>query len=744
MLLHNEILNPEFNNIDFIRNYKKFLVQDNIVKIFFQDGKMELSFFKYDIVKVFIGDIYEKSKDTLAIYSLPKSCLIDVCESEARITVKGENICTIINKENLKISFISKNGNVLCEDFKPCGRNGKNIFIAKSNDCTAYYGFGEKGGSLNKKGQYIENFNTDNSFHDDDTPLLYKTIPFYIGVKQNDFYGIYFDNSFRSYFDMGKSFKDFIYFGAAGGKLQYYFMPGKDIKDVVKKYALLTGTMDMPAAWSLGYQQCRYSYNSQNEVETLAETFRNKQIPCDTIYLDIDYMDRYKVMTFNTESFPEPSSMIKKLKENGFNVVTILDPGVKVEENYEVYENGIKGDHFVKKADGSLFQGEVWPGLSAFPDFANENTRKWWKNELKNFLSLGISGIWNDMNEAAVFDNEYKTLPETCLHNGDDGVMDHSEFHNMYGMQMSRCSKEAQEESRKNTRSFSMTRATFAGGQRYSSIWTGDNHSTWQHMRMSIPMNCNLGISGFAYVGNDVGGFADDCSEELFIRWIELGTFLPIFRNHSSIGTRRQEPWCFGARAEAVLKKFIELRYNLMPYLYNQYYKAHKEGIPIMRPMIMEYPEDANVIDMYSQFMFGDDILVAPVLYEGEREKLVYLPNGKWYDHFTHKEYKGARFYNLNVPLENTVVFVKEGSIIPIYEEKYNYVGEKELEITLEVFKGIGSLEFYEDDGISFDYKRGGYNLYRIESKNDTEQKVDINAVHKGLESTRKFNIKYI
>lgn len=436
--------------------------------------------------------------------------------------------------------------------------------------------------------------------------------------------------------------------------------------------------------------------------------------------------------------------MIKKLKENGFNIITILDPGVKIEENYEIYEDGLKGDHFVKKADGTLFQGEVWPGLSVFPDFANKDARKWWKEELKKFLSLGISGIWNDMNEAAVFDNEYRTLPETCLHNGDDGIMEHGEFHNMYGMEMSRCSKEAQEELRENTRSFSMTRATFAGGQRYSSIWTGDNHSTWQHMRMSIPMNCNLGISGFSYVGNDVGGFGGDCSEELFIRWMELGAFLPIFRNHSAIGTRRQEPWCFGARAEAISKKSIELRYRLMPYLYNQYYKAHKEGIPVMRPMIMEYPEDANVIDMYSQFMFGDDILVAPVLYEGAREKLVYLPYGKWYDYFTHKEYKGGRYYNLNVPLENTAVFVKEGSIIPVYEEEYNYVGEKKLEITLEIFKGRRCMEFYEDDGMSFDYKKGGYNLYRIESRNDDRQQVNVNIIHKGLEYNREFNIIYI
>jgi alpha-glucosidase len=348
------------------------------------------------------------------------------------------------------------------------------------------------------------------------------------------------------------------------------------------------------------------------------------------------------------------------------------------------------------------------------------------------------------MNEAAVFDNESRTLPLDCIHNADGGIMEHAEFHNMYGMEMSRCSKEAQEELRPAERSFSMTRATFAGGQRYSSVWTGDNHSTWEDLRMSIPMNCNLGLSGFAFVGNDVGGFAKDCTEELFIRWNQLGTFLPIFRNHAAVDTRRQEPWSFGPRAEAAVKKAIELRYKLMPYIYNQYYKASKEGLPVFRPMIMEFPNDPNVVDMYSQFMFGDNMLAAPVLYEGEREKLVYLPEGVWYNYFTHEKFEGGKHYSIEIELDEIAVFVKEGSIIPVHDEYYNYVGEKELDITLEVFKGTGKLEFYEDDGISFKYKDGKYNLYCIEAVNTEEKDVTIKMLHGGLGKKRDFKIRYI
>ncbi|MCY6484874.1 glycoside hydrolase family 31 protein [Clostridium aestuarii] len=747
MLIHKKSFNAKFENIDFIKNYKGLEKEANLIRIYFEDGKIEVTYFENDIVKIFIGETFEESKGTAAVTKSLDEKEVECSEDEKIIRIIGDKIDTIVNKENLKISFIDKKNNVICQDYRSAGRRDNNIFVSKANDCIAYYGFGEKGGSLNKKGCYLENYNTDNSETSDDAVFFYKTIPFYIGTRENSVYGIYFDNSFRSYFDMGKSNKERMFFGAVDGQLQYYFVPGEDIKEVVKNYTMLTGTMDMPPMWSLGYQQCRYSYYSQQEVEELADTFRKKEIPCDTIYLDIDYMDKYKVMTFNPEKFSNPKKMIEKLDDNGFNIVTIVDPGVKVDADYDVYENGLKGNHYVKKADGEVFEGEVWPGISAFPDFSNVQAREWWKRELKKFISTGIRGLWNDMNEPALFDNDYKTIPDTCIHDSDYGVMEHAQFHNLYGMFMNKCAKEAQEELRENTRSFSMTRATFAGGQRYSSIWTGDNHSKWEDMRMSIEMNCNLGLSGFAFVGNDVGGFIGDCTEELFIRWMELGTFLPIFRNHSADFTRRQEPWSFGTRAEAIAKKAIKLRYRLMPYIYNQYYKAHKEGQPILRPMIMEYPKDINVVDMYSQFMFGDDMLIAPVLYEGNREKLVYLPKGKWYDYFTHKEFEGGRFYSIKVSLEQIAVFVKEGSIIPVYEDNYNYIGEKEQPVTLEIFKGKGKIHFYEDDGISFDYKRDMYNLYEITAVNDDEDsknEIAIELIHKGLNKKEDFKIKYI
>ncbi|MDU7111082.1 MAG: glycoside hydrolase family 31 protein, partial [Clostridium perfringens] len=556
-----------------------------------------------------------------------------------------------------------------------------------------------------------------------DSITYYKTIPFYVALKEEATYGIFFDNSFRSYFDIGKEMGDRIFFGAIGGQIQYYFIPGENIKEVVKNYTALTGRMEMPPLWSLGYQQCRFSYFSQEEVRELVKTFEEKDIPLDVVYLDIDYMDGFRVMTFKTPNFDDAAGLISDLKEKGIKTITIIDPGVKVDEEYDVFKRGKEGNHFTKKLDGEMFIGAVWPGNSAFPDFSNNDCREWWKSELKKFISEhGMDGIWNDMNEPCVFNNDHKTMLETCLHNSDNGVIEHKEFHNRYGFEMSRCSKEAQEELHPNERGFSMTRATYAGGQRYSSVWTGDNMSLWSQMRMSISMNANLGISGFSFVGNDVSGFGLDSSEELFIRWMEMGPFIPIFRNHSNMYTRRQEPWAFGPRAEKIAKKSIELRYELLPYIYDLYYISHKEGLPILRPMIMEYEKDMNLLNMREQFMLGENMIVAPVLYEGERSKTVYLPKGSWFNYFTMEKLQGGKWYKLPCELDEILVFVKEGAIIPTYNKKFRNVKERPNNILLKVFGENAKGFHYNDDGHSMEYLEGKYTYMDIKVVDGKEE----------------------
>lgn len=716
-LNYRENLNMKFKAYNGgLRVFKNYEINHNNIDIYFSNMKITLTIFENDIVKVFIGDKYEESISTNGVVdNLGKGEFI-VEEDSNFVIVKGTKVLTFVDKNTTEISFRDLEGNIINEDFQPSFKDEKgNVYISKVNDCLAYYGLGEKGGDLNKKGCYTENFNTDDPETDDDSITYYKTIPFYVALKEEATYGIFFDNSFRSYFDMGKEMGDRIFFGAIGGQIQYYFIPGENIKEVVKNYTALTGRMEMPPLWSLGYQQCRFSYFSQEEVRELVKTFEEKDIPLDVVYLDIDYMDGFRVMTFKTPNFDDAAGLISDLKEKGIRTITIIDPGVNVDEEYDVFKRGKEGNHFTKKLDGEMFIGAVWPGDSAFPDFSNKDCREWWKSELKKFISEhGMDGIWNDMNEPCVFNNDHKTMLETCLHNSDNGVIEHKEFHNRYGFEMSRCSKEAQEELHPNERGFSMTRATYAGGQRYSSVWTGDNMSLWSQMRMSISMNANLGISGFSFVGNDVSGFGLDSSEELFIRWMEMGPFIPIFRNHSNMYTRRQEPWAFGPRAEKIAKKSIELRYELLPYIYDLYYISHKEGLPIFRPMIMEYEKDMNLLNMREQFMLGENMIVAPVLYEGERSKTVYLPKGSWFNYFTMEKLQGGKWYKLPCELDEILVFVKEGAIIPTYNKKFRNVKERPNNILLKVFGENAKGFHYNDDGHSMEYLEGKYTYMDI------------------------------
>lgn len=734
-LKYRENLNQKFKAFkDGSRIYRNHELNNNEVIIDFQSVKLKITYFNDSIVKVFLYEEAEVESITNAVILKPCCDELLVVDEEDKLVIKGEKVITVVSKKTTEVSFRDISNNIICEDFQPTFKDDEgNIYISKVNDAKAYYGLGEKGGSLNKKGTYTENYNTDDPDTDDDYLQYYKTIPFYVALNETKPYGIFFDNSFRSYFDMGKAYEDRIFFGAVGGQALYYFILGDSMKEVISNYSELTGKMDMPPLWSLGYQQNRFSYFTQEEMRDVVNNFEKKGIPLDVIYFDIDYMDGFRVMTFKEPHFDKVNELIEELKAKGVKVITILDPGVKVDENYEIYKRGLEGNHFTTKLDGEVFVGAVWPGDSAFPDFSNEDARKWWKTELKGFIEKhNIDGIWNDMNEPCVFNRDSKTIDESCIHNGDFGVIEHKEFHNRYGFEMSRCSHEAQRELHENKREFSMTRATYAGGQRYSSIWTGDNSSKWDQMRMSISMNANLGISGFSFVGNDVGGFGLDCTEELFIRWMELGVFLPIFRNHSNMYTRRQEPWSFGPRAEKISKECIELRYELMPYIYNCFYKSYKEGIPVFRPLVMEFENDENIHNIREEFIFGDSILVAPVLYEGEREKIVYLPEGNWYNYKTNEKFEGKKRYKFRCELDEILFFVKESSIIPTYNEKYSNMENRPSKVLHKIYGENAKTTYYYDDGKTMEYKENKFNLYDILFK---DEEVNITEISVNIES---------
>ena len=595
------------------------------------------------------------------------------------------------------------------EDFK--------VYVSKVMENDMYfYGLGERTGSLNKKGYHYRNWNTDDPTpHGETYAQLYKSIPFLIAIKNNEASGIFFDNHFESHFDMGKENSNYYYFGAKDGNLDYYFIYGPEVSEVVNEYTNLTGKTPLPQLWTLGYQQCRWSYAPEQRALEIAKTFREKNIPCDTIYLDIDYMDDFRVFTWDNKKFKNPKAFTDELKSMGFKVVTIIDPGVKVDKGYKIYDEGLKNGYFATDKDGMVYKNTVWPGDSVFPDFMNSQVRKWWGNNQKIMFNLGIAGIWNDMNEPASFNGP---LPEDIVFNNDGTLVTHKEIHNVYGHMMDKATYEGIKEAT-NKRPFVVTRACYAGTQKYSTVWTGDNQSTWEHLRMSLPMLMNIGLSGMAFCGTDVGGFGFDCTGELLSRWVQVGTFTPLFRNHSTIGSREQEPWAFDEITEEINKKYIKLRYKFIPYLYDMMHKCEKSGAPIIRPLLYNYQNDKKTYEINDEFMFGDNVLVSPVVEQGARQKLVYLPKGNsWIDYWTGEEFEGGQYIIKDAPLDICPIYIKTMSIISNGED-VNYIGEKDTEcLNLSIYlcdkKGEGKYIAYNDDGESFDYKNGRFNEYEF------------------------------
>ena len=668
-------------------------------------------------------------------------------DSNVEFTVESKEDVLIITTKNLeikiydefKVDIYNSNGEILCRDYRgerePFRRLGANINLAEEEghkleghqefnvyvskvmeENTYFYGLGERTGSLNKKGYHYRNWNTDDpSPHGETFAELYKSIPFLITIKDENAFGIFFDNHFESHFDMGKENSNYYYFGAVEGNLDYYFMYGPTVKEVVNEYTDLTGKTPLPQLWTLGYQQCRWSYAPEARAMEIASAFREKDIPCDTIYLDIDYMDGFRVFTWDNKKFENPKEFINKLKEMGFKLVTIIDPGVKVDKGYKIYDEGIRNGYFATDKDGIVYKNRVWPGDSVYPDFMNEKTRNWWSDNQKIMMDVGVSGIWNDMNEPASFNGP---LPDDVMFNDDGREVMHKEIHNVYGHMMAKATYEGIKK-HTNKRPFIVTRACYSGSQKYSTIWTGDNQSTWEHLRMSLPMLMNLGLSGMAFCGTDVGGFGHDCTGELLSRWVQVGAFTPLFRNHSTIGSREQEPWAFDEETEDINRKYIKLRYKLIPYLYDLMHKGELTGEPIIRPLLFNYQKDKNTYEINDEFMFGDNILVAPVVEQGARHRLVYLPEGdNWIDYWTKKEYKGGQYIIKEAALDICPIYIKVLSIIPIGKEQ-NYIGEKENDtLALDIYLGENDGDIiythYLDDGESFDYKNGILNKYDI------------------------------
>lgn len=583
------------------------------------------------------------------------------------------------------------------------------------------YGFGEKPLPMDRTSFEVVQWNSDTPAYRTGTDPTYQSTPFYIGLRRGKAYGLFFDNTHRSYFNVGKRNPERITFGAPGGFLDSYVFcggPTRDPRQVVRRYTELTGRSQLPPLWALGYQQSRWGYYPEKRVRDLAARFRATRTPCDAIYLDIDYMNGYRVFTWDASRFPDPKALVTDLKRDGFHTVVIIDPGIKVDDAYGVYRSGQAAGVFVRRQDGSEFRGPVWPGTCAFPDFTSSAARKWWGAQFAGLVGVGIAGFWTDMNEPSVFlppdfgepwtlQHPAKTFPPDTRHDGDGQPDSHARYHNVYGQQMTRATHDGVLALAPERRPFVLTRATYAGGQRYAASWTGDNIATWEHLELTIPMLLTMGLNGQSMVGADVGGFVDAPTPELYARWLQAACLTPIMRSHTVTGTPDQEPFSYGDGYADLNRATIELRYELMPYLYTQFEQAERTGEPVMRPLWLDTPSDPRVLLVDDQFLVGRDLLVAPVLRPGIVARRVVFPTGNdWVDWYTGNVHKGGTEADVPAPANRLPLFVRAGALVPTRAPAPHTGAQLAGPVTLRVFpggEGLGNL--FEDPGDGFGYR---------------------------------------
>lgn len=587
---------------------------------------------------------------------------------------------------------------------------------------TSLYGGGEVTGPLLRNGQSIKLWNTDSGAYSvDNGKRLYQSHPWVMGVRPDGTsFGILFDTPYKAKLT---TTDERINFETEGELFRIFVIDRESPQAVIKGLAELIGTMPMVPRWALGYQQCRFSYTPASRVIEVADTFRIKRIPCDVMWMDIDYMDGYRIFTFNPQTFPDPAALNRDLHIRGFHSAWMIDPGAKVDSTYFVYKSGTANDVWVKTAQGKEFHGDAWPGACAFPDFTQPKTVRWWADLYKDFLDKGVDGVWNDVNEPQISNTPTGTMPEDNKHLGGDKIPagPHLKYHNVYGYLMVKASREGIMKARPQNRPFILTRSNFLGGQRFAATWTGDNASWESHMTMSVPMILTLGLSGQPFSGADVGGFLFNPDADLFGRWMALGAFYPFSRGHACAGTINKEPWAFGQKVEDVSRMALERRYVLLPYYYTLLHEASETGMPIMRPVFFADPKDTLLRAEEQAFLIGENLLVVP-----EWAQNPALPKGIW--------------RNLSlIPGDDKDSYqaklkIRAGAIIPTGKIIQN-TNEKSLDpLTLLVCldeKGEAHGTLYWDEGDNWSFKDGNYSFQHFTAIRTADNKVQVKITQK-------------
>jgi alpha-glucosidase len=719
----------------------------NGIEIHCGPAVLQITALRDDVLRLRVGPSGQFPEDaSWAVLPASRTAAANVTPETSNTSVgfKTAKLRIAIHRDPLELRVTDLDVHVIAEQFpdRPIEYHGNSFRVyMRSPFDEHYFGLGDKPGPLDRRNEAFTDWNTDAFGWQESTDPIYKSIPWFIALHKGIATGIFLDNTWRTSFDFNKEYRDAYSFGSENGPLDCYILYGPEPKTVVQSWAWLTGNTPMPPVWAFGYQQSRYSYYPESEVRRIAARLRSERIPADVLWLDIDYQLKNRPFTVDPEQFPTFDQMIKDLRAQHLHTVVITDLHIADLPNagYKPYDEGIAGDHFVKNPDGSNYVGVVWPGKAVFPDFTQKKSRDWWGTLYADFVSKGIAGFWNDMNEPAIFEVPSKTMPDDVQHRIEEPgfttrTATHLEVHNIFGMQNTRGTYEGLLKLAPDSRPFVMTRASYAGGHRYASTWTGDNSSNWYHLRQTIPQLLNLGLSGFSMAGADVGGFAGSPQPELLTRWLELAAFQPIDRDHTAKGTNQQEPWENGTPEDLDLRRrYIEERYHLLPYIYTTAEEMARTGIPIIRPLFLEFPSLPNTqqpldptID--SEFLLGSSLLIAQSPFPDEVDDLfITLPAGGWYDYWTGARVDGTGTrrnidnsisaptgVHLHRSLSTLPVFARAGAIVPEQPLVQSTEEKPEGPLTLRVYPPDsfnqdckGSL--YLDDGVSFAFRKGDY-----------------------------------
>ncbi|HEX4849573.1 MAG TPA: glycoside hydrolase family 31 protein [Puia sp.] len=668
-----------------------------------------------DVIRVRISRNKELNNFSYALVSNEIPAFNTSVEDKGKsIEITTHSLWVIIEKEpSLRITFKNKAGEIINEDMPGIGFGttfigSKVSSYKKLQDGERFVGLGETLGNLDKRGSGFTLNNTDTYKYGDPRLSMYISIPFFIGVHHQQLYGLFYNNTYKTFFNFGLS-TPFTSINAEGGDADYFLIYGKSIAQILDHYSVLTGRMPLPPIWSIGYHQSRCTYYPQERVMTVAETFRKKNIPVDCIVLDADYLQDYEPFRINKERFPDLAGLAAHLKKMNIELTASVNPGIKIDSTYDGHLDGLKQDVFVKYTDGNLFVSDIAPSTNHFVDFTNPRGRQWWIDKMKFLPDNGIHGYWNDMNEPAV-NGSY--LPDNLQFDFDGRKANALEAKNVYGFQMARSSYESALRYGNGRRPFILTRSAFAGVQRYSAVWSGDNTAKDEYLLQGVLLNSQMGLSGIPFVGPDLGGYIGDGTKDLFKRWIEVGIFSPFVRNHKEYFASANEPWSYGEEAEAISKAYIGFRYRLLPYVYSTFYQASQSGMPIARSLCVNDPFDDKVYDqLYQyQFLFGDALLIVPVTTQ-ENMKKVYLPEGEWYDLFTEEKLSGKKELIKQNPVYQIPIYIKASSIIPMQTLVQSTKEKPSDTLFIHIYNGTRKNEFvyYEDAGDGQEYQKGDF-----------------------------------